>query len=157
MSWSRWTAVVLGLCGATDASLSRAEGAGPQPAAVAPEEVAWKPDARGPGLQSAVVSGDPKQPGPYVLRVKMSQDARLPPHRHPDVRYVTVLTGVFHLGFGETFDAARLKAYPAGSLIVIPANVPHFAWVERGESIQQDMGWGPTGSTPVAPAATVPR
>jgi quercetin dioxygenase-like cupin family protein len=125
-----------------------------QPVAVAPDEVQWKPDARGPGLHAAVLSGDPKQPGPYVLRVKMSEGARLPPHRHPDVRYVTVLTGVFYLGFGETFDPSRLKAYPAGSLIVIPANVAHFAWVKAGESIQQDSGWGPTGSSPAPPAGS---
>ena len=125
---------------------------GEEPVAVLPDDVQWKPDARGPGMYTAVVSGNPKQAGPYVLRVKMTEDARLPPHRHPDVRYVTVLTGEFYVGFGETFDLGAMKRYPAGSLIVIPANAPHFGWVKSGESIQQDIGWGPTGSSPVSPA-----
>jgi quercetin dioxygenase-like cupin family protein len=118
------------------------------PRATAPQDVEWKPDPRAPGVQMAVLAGDPKQAGPYVLRVKMTGGARLPAHRHPDVRYVTVLSGVFHLGFGEDFDPVALKPYPAGSLIVIPANTPHFGWVKDGESITQDNGWGPTGSAP---------
>jgi quercetin dioxygenase-like cupin family protein len=122
-----------------------------QAAAVTPSEVQWKPDSRGPGIYSAVVSGDPKKPGLYVLRVRMLQDAKLQPHRHPDLRSVTVLSGEFYLGVGEAFDEAKMKAYPAGSHIVIPANVPHYGWVKAGESIQQDCGWGPTGSTPVSP------
>lgn len=118
--------------------------------AVMPGDVAWKPDPRAAGMYTAVVAGDPKQPGLYVLRVKMEAGARLPPHRHPDVRHVTVLTGVFLLGVGEVFDESRMTAYPAGSFIVIPANIPHYGWVKSGESITQDQGWGPTGSTPVA-------
>lgn len=122
--------------------------------AVLPSEVQWKPDPRGPGIFTAVVSGDPKQPGLYVLRVRMLEGAKLPPHRHPDLRSVTVLSGEFHLGIGEVFDAASMKAYPAGAHVLIPANVPHYGWVRSGESIQQDCGWGPTGSTPVAASAT---
>lgn len=121
--------------------------------AVSSGEVQWKPDSRGPGIFTSVISGDPKQPGLYVLRVRMLQDAKLPPHRHPDLRSVTVLTGEFYLGIGEVFDVGKMKGYPAGSHILIPANVPHYGWVKAGESIQQDCGWGPTGSTPVTPSA----
>ncbi len=115
-------------------------------AAVLPDEVAWRADPRGPGIQVATLSGDPKAAGPYVLRVRMTEGARLLPHRHPDVRFVTVLTGTFHLGFGETFDAAAMRPYPAGSLIVIPAGTWHYGWVKSGESVTQDNGWGPTGT-----------
>ena len=129
------------------------DGATNRAQAVTPADVQWKPDSRGPGIFTAVVSGDPKQPGVYVLRVRMLQDSKLQPHRHPDLRSVTVLTGEFHLGFGEVFDESKMKAYPAGSHIVIPANLAHYGWVKSGESIQQDCGWGPTGSTPVTTSA----
>jgi hypothetical protein len=46
--------------------------------------------------------------------------------------YVTVLSGVFATGYGETFDNAKLKILPAGSFYTEPANVPHF--IEIGES-----------------------
>ncbi len=118
----------------------------PPATSVLPGDVAWRPDPRGPGIHVATLSGDPRAAGPYVLRVKMTAGSRLPPHRHPDVRFVTVLTGTFLLGFGETFDAAALRPYPAGSLVVIPAGVPHFGQVSEGESITQDNGWGPTGT-----------
>jgi quercetin dioxygenase-like cupin family protein len=126
---------------------SGAEGdAAPPATSVLPGDVAWRPDPRGPGIHVATLSGDPKTAGPYVLRVKMAAGSRLPPHRHPDVRFVTVLSGTFLLGFGDTFDPAALRAYPAGSLVVIPAGVSHFGLVKDGESITQDNGWGPTGT-----------
>ncbi len=126
---------------------SGAPGGAVQPAtSVLPGDVAWRPDPRGAGIQVATLSGDPKAAGPYVLRVRMEAGSRLPPHRHPDVRFVTVLTGTFLLGFGETFDPAALRPYPAGSLVVIPPGVPHFGLVKEGESITQDNGWGPTGT-----------
>jgi len=36
-------------------------------------------------------------------------------HTHPDYREVTVLSGTWRTGYGEKFDAAALKALPAGS------------------------------------------
>ena len=60
---------------------------------VAPGAVKWGdgPPGLPPGARVAVVSGDPKGSGLYVLRVRMLADAKLPPHRHPDLRSVTVL------------------------------------------------------------------
>lgn len=131
---------------------ARAESSGATPVEVMPSEVHWNSDPRAPGIQTAVLSGDPKHAGLYVLRFRLAQDAKLPPHRHPDTRYVTILTGELYLGFGDTFDVGRMKAYPAGSFIMIPANAPHYAAVKSGEVMEQDCGMGPTGSTPVASA-----
>jgi quercetin dioxygenase-like cupin family protein len=46
------------------------------------------------------------------------------------------------LGIGETFDQAKLKAYPAGSFILIPAHVAHFLAVTEGPVIVQVSGHG---------------
>ncbi len=144
--WKRWRAYpVASMLALVPASGAPGDAAQPT-TSVLPGDVAWRPDPRGAGIQVATLSGDPKATGPYVLRVRMEAGSRLPPHRHPDVRFVTVLTGTFLLGFGETFDLAALRPYPAGSLVVIPPGVPHFGLVKEGESITQDNGWGPTGT-----------
>lgn len=101
-----------------------------------------------PGVHAAIVSGKPRDAGPYVLRVKLDEGARLMPHEHPDVRTVTVLSGEVLLGFGESFDASRAKAYQAGAVLTIPARAAHFTWSKEG-AVVQDQSIGPTAATPV--------
>jgi hypothetical protein len=36
---------------------------------------------------------------------------------------VTVIEGTWYLGEGAKFDSAKLKGYPVGSFIVIPAGI----------------------------------
>ena len=112
---------------------------------LAPGDVVWL-DAPVAGVKTAVLSGSLSQAGLYILRVKIAKDAKLMPHTHPDVRYTTVLSGDMHFGFGETFDPGRMKSYPAGAIIAIPANTPHYVWARDGEVIVQDVGIGPTGT-----------
>ncbi len=102
-----------------------------------------------PGVQTAVLSGSLSATGLYLLRVKIAKDARLMPHKHPDVRYTTVLAGEMHFGFGEIFDDTQMKIYPAGAIIAIPANTPHFVWARTGDVIVQDTGIGPTATSPI--------
>jgi quercetin dioxygenase-like cupin family protein len=75
-----------------------------------------------------------------------------PPHFHPDAREVTVLSGVWYTGYGETADAAKLKALPAGSFYTEPANEPHYVEV-REPTVIQVSGIGPSGRKDVAAVA----
>jgi len=84
--------------------------------------------------------------GLYTIRVRIAPGGLMPPHRHPDERHITVLSGVLHYGFGETADKALTKRYPAGSYFVVPANVTHFAIGVSGEAIYQESGVAPTGT-----------
>ena len=70
--------------------------------AVLPEDVEWKPfPAFPPSIRLAVVLGEPSGPGQYVIRVKVPAGARLMPHRHPEDRVYTVMSGVFYIGAGR--------------------------------------------------------
>jgi len=111
-----------------------------------PADVKWK-DSPFPGVQTAVISGDPTQPGLYVVRAKYAAGGKVMPHTHPDTRYDTVLSGELYFGFGETFDTSEAKLYPAGAQITVPANTPHFAWAKNGEAVLQEVGIGPSGTT----------
>ena len=110
------------------------------------EDVDWKPFAAfPPSVRLAVVVGQPSDPGPYTIRVKVPHGVKLMPHKHPEDRVYTVLSGIFYIGLGEVFDAAKLDAYPPGSVIVLPGNTSHFHWAKSSEYIPQITAIGPLG------------
>ena len=113
---------------------------------VLPEEIDWKPfPAFPPSVRLAVVVGQPSEAGPYTIRVKAPHGAKLMPHWHPEDRVYTVISGVFYIGLGDQFDADKLQAYPAGSVIVLPGNTSHFHWARSSEYITQVSAIGPLG------------
>ena len=80
--------------------------------AIRSEDLEWKPFAAFPSAaRLAVLVGDPNRPGPYVIRVRLPAGTRMMPHKHPEDRIYTVLSGVFYIGLGEEFDESRLTAY----------------------------------------------
>lgn len=114
--------------------------------AILPEQIDWKPFAAfPPGARLAVMVGRPSEPGPYVVRVKVPRDTKLMPHKHPEDRIYTVMSGVFYIGLGESFDADNMKAYPPGSVVVLPGDTWHFHWAKSGEYVTQVSAIGPLG------------
>jgi quercetin dioxygenase-like cupin family protein len=95
--------------------------------------------------QKAVLVGEPSQVGPYVIRVKVPSGVKLMPHRHPEDRIYTVMSGVFYIGLGDQFDGDKVKAYPPGSVIVLPGDTWHFHWAKSGEYVTQVTAIGPLG------------
>ena len=91
--------------------------------AILPEDVDWQPFAAfPPTVRLAVLVGDPAESGPYLIRVKVPSGVKLMPHRHPEDRIYTVMSGVFYIGLGEQFDADKVKAYPPGCVVVLPGD-----------------------------------
>jgi hypothetical protein len=131
------TCLTLCLAGA---SLGEGEGL----RALTPDEIRWSQRRQSPDVFYAAIYGDPAEAGPYAFRVRAQAGHSLPPHTHPDERTVTVLSGTYWSGAGETFDESRLIAFPAGSFYVIPAGVPHFSAVLSGEVVFQEGGVGPS-------------
>jgi quercetin dioxygenase-like cupin family protein len=129
-----------------------AQTADPRPFAVTPSEMSWI--SQGPlaatGMEQLNLVGNPSKPGPYTLRLKFPKGLRIAPHTHPDSREVTILSGVFATGYGQTFDHAKLKILSAGSFYTEPANVPHFIEIEE-DTILQVSGTGPSGRNFVNP------
>ncbi len=114
--------------------------------AIRAEDIAWKPFAAfPPEARLAILVGDPAKPGPYVIRVKLPGGVRLAPHRHPEDRVYTVISGVFYIGLGDRFDEDRLMAYPPGSVVVLPGGQPHFHCAKSGEYVTQVTAVGPLG------------
>jgi quercetin dioxygenase-like cupin family protein len=120
---------------------------------VLPEDINWQPFPAFPSsMRLAVVVGHPAEPGPYVIRVKVPGGSKVMPHTHPEDRIYTVMSGVFYIGVGEDFDGEKVKAYPPGSVIVLPGNTPHFHWAKSGEYVAQITAIGPLGLEYLNPA-----
>ncbi|HEX4515796.1 MAG TPA: cupin domain-containing protein [Polyangiaceae bacterium] len=96
-------------------------------------------------MRLAVILGQPSEPGPYVIRVKVPHRVKLMPHRHPEDRVYTVISGIFYIGLGDEFDANELVAYPPGAVIILPGNTSHFHWAKSGEYVTQVSATGPLG------------
>jgi len=113
---------------------------------ILPEELIWRPHvAYPPHVRLAILVGDPAEPGPYVIRVKVPDGVKFPPHRHPEDRVYTVMSGVFYIGRGDTFDESAVVAYPPGSVLVLPGNTHHYHWAKSGEYVTQVSAIGPLG------------
>lgn len=114
--------------------------------AILPEEIEWKAFAAfPPSARLAVVVGEPLQDGPYTIRVKVPRGVKLMPHKHPEDRVYTVISGIFYIGLGDQFDAEKLVGYPPGAVIILPGNTSHFHWAKTGEYITQVTATGPLG------------
>lgn len=118
-----------------------------------PAEPNWKegPTALPGGAKMAILEGDPAKEGPYTLRLRLPDGYKIPPHTHPTVEHVTVISGTLNLGMGEKFDQSSGSVMSAGSFGFWPAGMKHFAWT-TGETIIQLHGLGPWAINYLNPA-----
>lgn len=116
--------------------------------------VQWKdgPPSLPAGAKFALLEGDPSKEGLFTMRLALPDGFKIPPHWHPAVEHVTVISGEFHLGMGEKFDTSggghRL---PAGAFAFMPPGMRHFAWT-KGDTVLQVHGVGPWQVNYVNPA-----
>lgn len=108
------------------------------------DAVAWQdgPKSLPSGAQFAVLEGDPAQPGVFTMRLKLPDEYAIPPHWHPNVERVTVISGSFLLGSGESFHRTTAERLEAGSYTSMPPGMRHYAYVE-GETTVQLTSVGP--------------
>jgi quercetin dioxygenase-like cupin family protein len=121
---------------------------------VSPPDIKWgpAPAVLPPGAEAAVLFGDPSKEGLFALRLKLPQGYRVAPHTHPVDEVVTVISGTFGLGMGETADPAAAQPLPAGSFFALPPDMAHYVFIDQEETIIQITTNGPWGLTYVNPA-----
>ena len=88
--------------------------------------VAWQ-DIGQDGTKYALLDGVRDQEGvAFTYAFSIPKGFWDPPHWHTQTARVFVAKGVLHLGYGDRADEAKLQAFPAGSLVIVPANAVHF-------------------------------
>jgi len=116
-------------------------------------EVSWAkgPASLPPGAEIKVLEGDPAKEGQFTMRLRFPDGYKIPPHWHPKVEHVTVLSGTFLIGMGERFAETNMKAMNAGAFGFWPAGMKHFVSV-KGATVVQFHGVGPWGINYVNPS-----
>jgi quercetin dioxygenase-like cupin family protein len=116
----------------------------PGPTVVQPGELKWQDvPEMGPGIQAAVLSGNPDVAGSvFTMRAKFADGFKVPPHWHPAEESFTVLQGNFMLGMGSKWDDAKLVSMPQGAFVSLPKGLRHFA-TAKGETVLELFGRGP--------------
>lgn len=111
---------------------------------VAPADLTWTdpPPSLPPGSRIAVVSGDPTQAQPFVIRAQVPAGYKVAPHWHPGVENLTILSGTVALGMGEQFDESTMTAIGAGGYASLPAEMRH-SFLAKTAATFQVHGMGP--------------
>jgi quercetin dioxygenase-like cupin family protein len=94
--------------------------------------------------QRRVLFGDPTKAEYYSILLFVPAHTTIQAHSHRDNRMATVVSGEWHFGYGNEFNAAGLKTLPPGSVYSEPGGVNHFAQTGSEAVIVQISGFGPT-------------
>ena len=118
---------------------------------VTPNELQWKQGpAAVPEAKMAVLEGDPKQKGFFVMRIKLPAGSKIPLHVHENVERVTVISGKINLAMGDR--AENPTELPAGSYFSLAPNIPHNVSVAE-ETVLQIATFGPWTFKPLKKGA----
>lgn len=118
-----------------------------------PGEIEWRPAPASleRGAEIAILEGDPSESGVFTMRIRMPDGFRIAPHWHPNVERVTVISGTFHLGPGDSLDKGAAQPLGPGSYTSMPPGMRHYAFAE-GETVVQISTVGPWQINYVNPA-----
>ena len=116
--------------------------------AVMKKDIKWQ-DAPsiGPGAKTALIDGDPKSSGPFVMRLMLPPKTTIKLHTHPATENVTVLSGTLYFAASDKFNPKIAKAFGPGSYFSIGEGKPMFAYSKDKEVVVQLHGNGPWGLT----------
>jgi ChrR Cupin-like domain len=132
-------------CGAGFAVTIGAQPASSEKHVFTPDAISYGPAPAfvAAGAQLAVLEGNPgAASGDYTVRLKMPDGYRIAPHWHPQRENVTVISGTFKVGMGDTFDESKMGAFPAGTFAFLDPDMHHYA-MASGEVVVQVHGTAP--------------
>lgn len=112
---------------------------------VTPDDLQWT-ESQLPNVKMAILEGNPKKHGFFVMRLKLPAGTKVPAHVHSTVERVTVISGKFNLALGEMPE--NPKVLPAGSYFSIPPKTVHNAWADE-ETVLQITTIGPWTFKPI--------
>ena len=132
------------------ATVALAQDSGPKGTTASAIKWGPAPEALPKGGQLAGLSGDAGKSGPFTVRLKMPAGYKIPAHKHPHTERITVISGEFHFGTGDTLDEKRANKLGPGGFVELPANTNHYAFANE-PTVIQITGEGPFGIKYVKP------
>jgi len=110
-----------------------------------------------PGVHTKVILGDPSKQGFYTILLFVPAHTTIQAHSHRDDRVAAVVSGGWHLGYGNHFNAKLLKTLPPGSVYSEPGGDNHFAQTDTDAVIVEISGYGPTDTRYFEPKNAPPK
>jgi anti-sigma factor ChrR (cupin superfamily) len=115
-----------------------------------PDKIKWVQFA--PGVEYGPVHGNCDKPGaPCVFQLRFAAGGKIPTHWHPVDENVTVISGTFMAGMGDSYDESKMMTLPVGTYVFMPRRMHHFAGTKDGALVQVH-GVGPFKINYVNPA-----
>lgn len=56
---------------------------------------------------------------PFTFRLKIPADCKIPPHWHPAIEHVTVISGTLNMGTGDVLDTSKTLPLKPGSIFIV--------------------------------------
>ncbi len=142
--------LIAGIGPATNIEVAKATGSftGLDPDAVTtktPDQIEWKDNGRN---RTANLVGDPQKPGLYVQLLTWPKGNNFSrPHSHPNDRFITVLSGTWWVGTGDTFDPANLTVpMKPGAFVTHFAKGVHWDGAKDEDTTLLIIGEGPAAN-----------
>src|ERR1700736_2237890 len=127
-----------------------AKSTAPEPFIGTPDKIKWVQFAS--GIEYGPVHGDCDKTGALcVFQLRFAAGGKIPPHWHPVDENVTVISGTFMAGMGDSYDEAKMMSLPPGTYVFMPRRMHHFAGTKDGARVQVHGG-GPFKINYVNPA-----
>ena len=106
--------------------------------AVHSEDIAWKPCPPNlpSGCEIAVLEGNPKAPGLFTVRFRVSDEFVMPPHTHPKDERVTILNGQMSVAFGVDGSREDARQFRPGDYYVNARDAIHTVWADESSELQ---------------------
>jgi len=104
------------------------------------DKIEWKKTA---AVDTAVLAGDPAQPGIYVELIRWHAHHMSRPHYHPNDRYITVISGTWWVGTGPKYEPDSTTPVHAGSYVRHFAKQIHYDGAKDEDCVLEIVGMGP--------------
>ncbi|MDH5240714.1 MAG: cupin domain-containing protein [Gammaproteobacteria bacterium] len=116
-------------------------------------EVLYEADPEIPGLGYAVLSGNPDEDGVYVVRLRIPPGHTFSPHYHDRDRHITVISGVWAFGRGDSGKCEDTIPLTSGAYVMHPKGGVHFDGSCGDGFVEvQIVGLGPVKTTRISEA-----
>ena len=102
----------------------------------------WKDLPSIPGAKIALLEGPMNEAVPFTARIKAPAGGKIPPHWHPGIEHVTVISGTFAMGVGEKWDDKAMHTLGPGDVMIMQPKTAHYAQAKT-ETVVQVHGMGP--------------
>ena len=129
-----------------------AQPAPPDHVLVMPNDLKWADvPSLPPGAKLTIIEGPMNVAVPFTIRLTFPPNYKIPPHWHPAIEHVTVISGVLNMGLGDVLDTSTSHRLEVGGMAIMQPKIHHFVWTQEGATVQVH-GVGPWAINYINPA-----